>query len=88
MYPSNCSYYSVGATTPLFIAGLVIGVPGAITTTGAAIAEVVVDKTQGKRAEELIKKDEEKTKLFAEFLSKLQRLAMLVWHHDEVCKVE
>ena len=51
----------VGATTPLLIAGLSIGIPGAMTGAGAEIANFAIDKTHWKKIAALINDDEEMT---------------------------
>ena len=73
----------VGATTPLFIAGLSIGIPGAITGAGAAIASHVIDTKEGNKAAALIRDDEEITKELLNFSDKILHLAVLL-HGKEV----
>ena len=68
----------VGATTPLFIAGLSIGIPGAVTGAGAAIADHVISKSRGKEAAELIKNDEEITTVLIDFSEKVTQLGRLL----------
>ena len=70
----------VGATTPLFIAGLSVGIPGAVTGAGAAIAEHVIGKKENKEAAELIKNDGEITTELLYFAEKVTHLGRLL--HD------
>ena len=76
--------FEVGASTPLFIAGLSIGIPGAITGAGAEIANHVIDKKQGKKAVELVKADEEITKELWDFKDILLRSATLLHNINKV----
>ena len=76
-------FFSVGATAPLFIAGLSIGIPGAITGAGAAIASYVIDTKEGNKAAALIRDDEEITKELLNFSDKILHLAVLL-HGREV----
>ena len=88
LHPFWCAsailFFEVGATTPLFIAGLSIGIPGAITGAGAEIANHVIDKKQGKKAAALVKADEEITKELWDFKAILLSCAVLLHNINKV----
>ena len=77
-------FFAVGATTPLFIAGLSIGIPGAITGVGAEIANYVIDRKQAKKAVALVKVDEEITKELWDLKDKLVCSATLLHNINKV----
>ena len=76
--------FQVGATTPLFIAGLSIGIPGAITGAGAEIANHVIDKKEAKKAVVMIKADEEITKELWDFKDILLLSATIIHNINKV----
>ena len=67
----------------MLIAGLSIGIPGAITGAGAEIANFAIDKIHWKKIAALINDDEEMT---AELLDFSDKILSLATHLD--CKLK
>lgn len=64
---------SVGLSSPLLIAGLAVSIPSAVTGIGAAIADLVIDKTKGEEAIKCIEADLKATEELRKIAEKLEK---------------